>query len=118
MLALKEDAASVYRRVELDARIEGSDGAGLTRVCLERAIADIARARTVADRAARAEALGRAGAALLALLEGVGSGNPLREALLRFYGGARMAVLASLNRFDPDQLKTVERDLADVLALL
>ncbi|WP_324262759.1 flagellin [Altererythrobacter sp. H2] len=118
MLALLDDPATAYRRVDLDARIEGSDGAGLTRLCLERAIAALARARTQDGRAQRAGALEQAGSALIALLGGVASDNPLRSALVQFYGGARADVMASLTRFDPERLAGIERDLADVLALL
>ena len=118
MLALLEDPATTYRRVEFDARIEGSDGAGLTRLCLERAISDIGSARRTADRVCRSEALARAGAALLALLEGVASDNPLRRPLLSFYGSARARVLAGIRVSDPEDLARVEQDLKDVLALL
>lgn len=118
MLALCDDPATAYRRVEFDARVEGSDGAGLTRLCLEQALVEIARARAATARRARADALGRAGSALLALSEGVAPDNPLRAALRSFYGGARAAVLGSIARFDSARLGAVERDLSDVMALL
>lgn len=118
MLALLDDPATTYRRVEFDARVEGSDGAGLTRLCLERAIAALGRARMADDRGTRADAMGQAGAALLALREGVAPDNPLRTPLVQFYGSARAEVMASLVRLDVDRLGAIERDLVDVLALL
>ena len=45
MVQVIDDPATAYRRVALDARVEGSDGAELTRLCLEQALAEIARAR-------------------------------------------------------------------------
>ena len=53
MLAVLDDPVTTYRRVEFDARVEGSDGAALTRLCLERAIGEIARARSAPDRTTR-----------------------------------------------------------------
>lgn len=118
MLATLDNPAATYRRVEFDARIEGSDGAALTRLCLERAIAEIARARSAADRTTRSDALAGAGAALLALVEGVAPDNPLRRPLLEFYGGVRAGVLATLTRPDDATLAQAERDLSDVLGVL
>lgn len=118
MLAVLDDPVTIYRRVEFDARIEGSDGAALTRLCLERAIGDIARARAAPDRTTRADALAGAGAALLALMEGVAPDNPLRRPLLEFYGGVRARVLATLAVPDDGSLAEAERDLLDVLGLL
>lgn len=118
MLALLEDPAATYRRVEFDARVEGSDGVGLTRLCLERAVGALNQACASRCRATRADALGQAGAALLALREGVAPDNPLRTPLVQFYGSARAAVMASVARFDEARLEAVERDLVDVLALL
>lgn len=118
MIAVLDDPATTYRRVEFDARIEGSDGAALTRLCLERAIAEIARARSAPDRTTRADALASAGAALLALVEGVAPDNPLRRPLLEFYGGVRARVLGSLAKPDDAALAQAGRDLADVLTLV
>lgn len=118
MLALLEDPAATYRRIEFDARVEGSDGAGLTRLCLERAITALGRAQGARSHAVRAEALGQAASALFALREGVSPDNPLRTALVQFYGSARAAVMGSVTRYDAARLEAVERDLEDVLALL
>lgn len=118
MVAVLDDPTTIYRRVEFDARIEGSDGAALTRLCLERAIGEIARARSASDRATRADALAGAGAALLALMEGVALDNPLRRPLLEFYGGVRAGVLATLIRPDDATLAQAQRDLSDVKGVL
>jgi hypothetical protein len=118
MLALLERPADTYRRVEFDAQVEGSDGAGLTRLCLDRAIVALGRARRARERGVRVEALGQAASALFALREGVSHDNPLRTALVQFYGSARAAVMASVARFDAARLEAVERDLQEVLALL
>ena len=118
MLALRDDPATAYRRVEFDARIEGSNGTGLTRLCLERAISEIGQARSMTDRTLRGEALGRAGSALLALIDGVAQDNPLRRPLLSFYGGLRAQVLAAIAAPEQGRLEQVERDLSDVLALI
>ena len=44
MSPVPQDPAAAYRRIELDARVEGSDALELARVCLDEAIAQLRRA--------------------------------------------------------------------------
>lgn len=118
MVQVIDDPATAYRRVALDARVEGSDGAELTRLCLEQALAEIARARGATDLSRRTDALTRGAAALLALQEGVAPANPLRRALVQFYGGVRASLLGAIRAPGNAELAQAERDLAEVLALL
>lgn len=121
MLPLAQDPAAAYRKVELDARVEGSDGAGLTRLCLEESIAELARAHLAqarGDRLLRNHALTRAASGIAALSRGVAQDNPLRGPLLALYGAAEHAVRAALLDFRVDVLARVKQDLVDIRAAL
>lgn len=121
MLSLANDPAASYRRVELDARVEGSDGAGLTRICLEEAIADLNLAGTAQrsrDVIRRNAALGRAIRTITALSAGIAADNPLRREFQLLYGGARHAVSESLADYRQAELDRVRGDLEDILRLL
>ena len=51
MQMLARNPAAAYRRVALEARIEASGSADLTRICLEEAVAALGHALTALDRA-------------------------------------------------------------------
>jgi hypothetical protein len=112
-------AGEAYRRVELDARIEGSTGPELVRICLEEAIAALRfvelAATGVAHRDCRGQ-LKRAHSVLLWLVRSVAGDNPVAPALRQFYGGAAAVVRKSMVRPDPAALSRTREDLADVLA--
>lgn len=121
MLARQLHPTEAYRRVELDARVEGADGVELTRLCLERALGELDRARRAygrRDHPTQSDALTRAGASLSALAAGVEHSNPLREPLLHLYGSAEAAVRMANVQFQEDVLIRVQTDLRDILALL
>ncbi|BDI60122.1 flagellar protein FliS [Qipengyuania nanhaisediminis] len=119
MQMLARKPADIYRRVDLEARIEASSGEDLTRICLEEAVADIGRALVALERSADAvpgEPIARAQAIALYLARGVDPGNPLHGALTRFYGGLAGTLARNIARPDPGQLAQVRSDLADLLA--
>lgn len=121
MVPLPQDPAATYRRVELDARVEGSDALGLTRVCLDEAIAQLRRAELAHGRGNRVacnEALARAAAGIVALQRGIDPGNPLRGPLLTLYGSAELAVRVAMADYRPGMLARVSQDLQDIRALL
>lgn len=113
--------ASAYRRIEFDAQVEGSDGRGLSRLCLEQAVRALERAiwaHRHGDRGVRADALSRAAGLVLTLREGIAPDNPLRPALLTFLGAATAVIGTAVSRFDESRLSAVRDDLQDVLAAL
>ncbi|GMN01813.1 flagellar protein FliS [Erythrobacter sp. MTPC3] len=121
MIARFSDPSETYRRIELDARVEGADGAGLTRVCLEKAIGELSRAgpaNRTGNRAVRNEALTKASAAIAALIKGVDQANPLREPLLHLYESAIHAVRGALSDYRQDVIDRVGTDLDDILKIL
>lgn len=121
MLARPLPPSEAYRRIELDARVEGADGMGLTALCLERAVDEIARAEHAhrrGDRASRIDALTRAAAAVTGLERGVANDNPLRESLRQLYGAAAMALRGSLIDHREEVVARVRNDLAEIAALL
>jgi flagellin-specific chaperone FliS len=110
-----------HRRIELDARVEGADGLGLTALCLERALGEIARAQYAhqrGERARRIDALTRAAAALTGLERGVSADNPLSQPLRQLYGSAAHALRAGLIDYRADVVERVRTDLAGIAALL
>lgn len=119
MKMLKNTPDSAYRRVEVDARIEASDGADLTRICLEEAIAALGQSTLVLSRAperAPSESLARAHGIVLWLTRSVAPDNPLRDQLRQFYGGLATTIGRSLVNPSPGEIEQARDDLADILA--
>ncbi|WP_379551862.1 hypothetical protein [Qipengyuania sp. DGS5-3] len=120
MLTPKNHPADAYRRVEVDARVEGADGIGLTRIYLEHALDELDRASRAhhrGDRIVMSDALTRAANGIAGLGLGVSDDNPMREPLRHLYGSAETAVRASITQFRDDVITRVRYDLRDILAL-
>lgn len=121
MLARPLPPSEAYRRIELDARVEGADGAGLTRLCLERAIEELNRAELAHrrdDRTGRIDALTRAAAAVTGLERGVAENNPLRDPLRQLYGSSAHTLRSVLVEYRQDVVDHVRGDLSDIATLL
>lgn len=117
MMYASKRPAEIYRRVELDARVEGSDGIGLTRLCLDEAIGELDRARQAHARGnfpARNDALSCASVRISALRNGVAQDNPLRGPLQHLYGSAEHAVRLAIANYRPEVLARVRQDLSDI----
>lgn len=111
------DPHEAYRRVELDARIAGSRGADLVRLCLRDVDAALGQALWAHDNArpdVRRRALDRAQNGLGALRLGVDRKSPMGPALLTFYEGLGRLVMANQIRFDAAQVAQVRTDLDEV----
>lgn len=118
MLAFSKNVANVYRRIDLDARIEASSGGELTLICLEEAVAALGQALLALERApddVPNDALARAHGIAIWLVRGVAPDNPMRGALVQFYGA--LASTLTRNRVRPsfDELSQVRADFADLL---
>lgn len=118
MKPLGDDAASAYRRVELDARIEATAGEDLTRICLEEAIASLGVAvKTIEARPGEVPrgAVSRAHSIVLWLARSVSDDNPLSGALTQFYGGIAAMLSRNLVKASLLDLVRARNDLNDVL---
>lgn len=118
MLMLARNPAEAYARVDLDARIEAAGGAELTRICLEEAVASLGRAMLALERKPHAvprEALIRAHSIALHLARSVPSDNPLREALVQFYGGQAEAIGRNMRQANTPEISRIRDDFADLL---
>ena len=109
--------AAAYRRVALEARIEASTGADLTRVCLEEALIALGQAHGGVMRGSLSvrEPLVRAQTIMLWLARSVAVGHPLAESLRAFYGGLASQIGANLQHADPDAITAIRNDISDIL---
>lgn len=118
MQMLSRNPAAAYRRVELDARIEASGAADLTRICLEEAVAALGQALLALERDAEAvprEALMRAQTIILWLARSVAPDHPLHASLVTFYGGLASQIAGNFVRARGEEIARVREDLKDLL---
>ncbi len=121
MRPLTCNAASTYRRVNLDARIEAASGADLTRICLEEAVGAMGQALMALERKPDSiprEPLARAQSIVLWLARGVDPANPLASALTQFYGGTAKAIGANIVNPSPESMSQLRGDFEDLLGAL
>lgn len=117
MQMLSSNPAAAYRRVALEARIEASGGADLTRICLEEAQAALGQAVIALERGAPVprEPLTRAQSIMLWLAGSVAPGHPLGASLKAFYGGLGGQIGAQILQPDAAQMKSIRNDIRDLL---
>lgn len=119
MQPLSQQAASAYRRIELDARIEASSGEDLTLICLEEVVSALSQALFSLDRSpgkVPTEPLSRAHGIALWLARSVAPANPVRAAMVQFYGGLAEVIKTNFARPSAEELAQVRTDYADLLA--
>lgn len=117
MQTLRSNPAAAYRRVALEARIEASGGADLTRICLEEAWAALGQALMALDRSQTppSEPLTRAQTIMLWLAQSVAPEHPLRSSLIAFYGGLAAQIGANVIQVRPGDLERIRGDIRDLL---
>jgi hypothetical protein len=117
MQMLTRNPAATYRRIELDARIEASGRADLTRICLEEAEGALGTALALLDRSLTPprDALGRAQSIMVWLAQSVVPDHPLGASLRQFYGGLASQIGANILKPDTLSLRGVIRDIRDLL---
>ena len=117
MQMLARNPAAAYRRVELDARIEASGSADLTRICLEEALAALSTALAALDRPLPAPrpSLVRAQSILIWLAQSVAPDHPLGASLRQFYGGLASQIGANLLQPDPAVVARIRNDINDLI---
>lgn len=117
MQMLSQSPAAAYRRVTLDARIEASGSADLTRICLEECEAALGHALIALERSQPPprEPLLRAQTIMLWLSRSVAPGHPLGASLKAFYGGLAGQLGAQILQADNRELAEIRQDIKDVL---
>lgn len=117
MPMLRHDPAAAYRRVALEARIEASGSADLTRICLEEAVAALGQALIALDRSSAAprEPLTRAQTIMVWLAQSVAPDHPLGANLKAFYGGLASQIGGNLQQADARWLGEIQKDIRDLL---
>ncbi|MCL9998836.1 MAG: flagellar protein FliS [Erythrobacter sp.] len=117
MQMLSRNPAAAYRRVALDARIEASGSADLTRICLEEAMVALGQALVAIERGSSPgrEPLVRAQTILLWLAKSVAPEHPLGASLKAFYGGLAGQVGAQILQADAQAIAEIRKDISDVL---
>ncbi len=117
MQMLSRNPAAAYRRVALEARIEASGSADLTKICLEEALAALGQSLIALDRSQTPprEPLNRAQTIMLWLAQSVAPDHPLRSSLLAFYGGLAGQIGANILQADASSLERIRSDIRDLL---
>lgn len=128
MQMLSRNPAAAYRRVALEARIEASGSADLTRICLEEAEAALGAALIALDRRQTPsrgapdpsqtppkEPLERAQLILLWLARSVAPAHPLGSSLKAFYGGLAGQIAGQFQHGDAVALAGIRSDIKDIL---
>jgi hypothetical protein len=117
MQMLNRNPAAAYRRVALEARIEASGSADLTRICLEEARVALAQARGAVVRGSSSgrEPLVRAHTILLWLARSVAPEHPLGASLKAFYGGLAAQIGAQIQHAEIRGIDEISKDISDVL---
>lgn len=121
MQAPLKTPAAAYREVDLDARIEASQSSDLTRICLEEAVAALGQALIALERApeiAPRDALTRAHGIAIYLARSVAPENPMRGALVQFYGGLAEAIGRNMREPRLAEIAQVREDFQDLLGAL
>ncbi len=118
MQMFSQNPAAAYRRVALEARIEASGSADLTRICLDEAQAALGHALIALDRGLPVprEPLCRAQTILLWLARSVAPGHPLGVSLKAFYGGLAAQIAVNIQQADAPSLATIQSDIRDILS--
>lgn len=121
MLAARHHPAEAYRRVALDARIEGSDSARLTEICLE-TVGQSLDLACLADRRgdlqSRSKALTKAVSVITGLKRAIDPDNPLSAALHEFYAVALDSTRSAMTRFSEPSIRALRRDFEEILSAI
>ena len=110
-----------YRRVEFDARVSGTDTAGLVLVCFEQfgqALTAALGGHRSGDNQRRSAGLTSALAAITALQLGIDGADSVAGSLTRYYAAARRTLLGSVLAFDPAAIAALRGDFGEVAAAL
>jgi flagellar protein FliS len=116
-LLARHSPSDLYRRVELDARVDGAGPRQLVAICYEKLDAALSAALFAhgkGDIAGRSKGITQALSCVTALLLGVDGDAGVAAALRQFYGAARQLLLDSALAFNPDKIAEMRKDFADI----
>ncbi|MFM5908737.1 MAG: flagellar export chaperone FliS [Novosphingobium sp.] len=120
-LLARNTPQDAYRRVELEARIGGSDPRQLVTLCYEQLIGALGTALHAAERGdnqKKSEGLTRAMSAVTALQLGVTGEGEVTWALRHLYEATRKALLDSVLTFDARAIAVIRQDYIDILGAM
>lgn len=109
--------AELYSRVDLDARIEGSSGQELNRICFNALLSALSCANFADQRGNRRDAvrsLSRAVKVLGGLQRAVDPDAPMGEVLIDFYGSISMRLGGLMREPSGQEIAALQVDIADV----
>lgn len=117
MQMLARNPAATYRRVELEARIEASGRADLTRICLEESLTGLGQVLAGLERGLPPprDPLVRAQSIMVWLATSVAPGHPLEASLRAFYGGLAQQIGANIQQADVASLRNIMHDISDLI---
>lgn len=116
MLAIRSPHEA-YRRVDFDARVEGSDPRHLVGLCYEQLVSSLGSAIFAQDRgdnSLKSQAMTRALSAITALQLGVSGDDSTANALRHLYEATRRAILDSAIKFNGEILGTIRKDFIEI----
>ena len=117
-LLARHTPQDAYRRVEIDARVGGSDPRQLVTLCYEQLIGALGSALHAAqtgDNRGKSQAITKAMSALAALQIGVSGEEQVAWALRHLYEATRRALLDNVLAFDAATITTIRGDYVDIL---
>lgn len=117
-LLARHTPQDAYRRVEIDARVGGSDPRQLVTLCYEQLIGALGSALHAAqtgDNRGKSQAITKSLSALTALQIGVSGDEQVAQALRHLYEATRRALLDSVLTFDAVTVATIRADYVDIL---
>ncbi len=117
-LLARHTPQDAYRRVEIDARVGGSDPRQLVTLCYEQLIGALGSALHAAqagDNRGKSQAITKALSALTALQIGVTGDEQVAWALRHLYEATRKALLDNVLAFDEVTIATIRGDYIDIL---
>ncbi len=117
-LLARHPPQDAYRRVEIDARVGGSDPRQLVTLCYEQligALGSALHAGQTSDNRGKSQAITKALSALTALQIGVTGDAQVAWALRHLYEATRKALLDSALAFDANSIATIRNDYVDIL---
>jgi flagellar protein FliS len=106
-----------YRRVEMDARVTGSDPWQLVSLCYEQLIGALGSALHAAahgDNRGKSAGMTRAISSLTALQLGVSGETGVAAALRHFYESTRRTLLDNVLDFNPQAVSAMRQDFIDI----
>jgi len=117
-LIAQHSPQDAYLRVELDARVGGSDPRQLVTLCYEQLIGALGTALHAAargDNRVKSAAMTKALSAVTALHLGISGEGDVVWALRHLYEATRRALLDSVLTFDAVAIGTIRADFIDIL---